>query len=170
MPITQEQNEQSVDIFSEMVRLLGIQASASAVKEEERTWISVKSEEAGRLIGRKGQYLESLELILNRILRRKFGKCGWVELEIDGYQRRRPTGPEGRRPEVDEEKLTRIASDTAKEVRRWGDPARIGPFNAAERRVIHMVLRDDPKIETESEEADADGQKMVLIRLGTDED
>ncbi|MCK5803970.1 MAG: KH domain-containing protein [Lentisphaeria bacterium] len=166
MPITQEQSEQSVDIFSEMVRLLGIQASASAVNGEDRTWISVKSEEAGRLIGRKGQYLESLELLLNRILRRKFGKCGWVELEIDGYQKRRPTGPDGRRSKVDEEKLTRIANDTAKEVKRWEKSARIGPFNASERRVIHMVLRDDPKLETESEEADADGKKMVIVRLG----
>ena len=169
MPITQEQSQQSVDVFSEMVRLLGIQASASAVSEKERTWISVKSEEAGRLIGRKGQYLEGLELLLNRILRRKFGKCDWVELEIDGYQRRRPTGPEGRRPKVDEERLTRIADDTAKEVKRLGEPARIGPFNAAERRLIHMVLRNDPEIETESDEADADGQKMVVVRLGAHE-
>ena len=75
------------EALSEMVRLLGIEAVVSSGElEDKRLKMCLDSDNAGRLIGRKGQSLESLELLLNRIL-----KC--ANEEIRGYRRGTATRP-----------------------------------------------------------------------------
>ena len=61
--------------------------------------------------------------------------------------------------------MEHIAKDAAKEVKMWGEPKRIGPYKPGERRIIHMTLRNDPEVETESDaQPDANNCKMVEIR------
>ena len=165
MAVTQEQQEQSVSTLSSMLGALGFQVEVTPKDEEGKLVLSLKCDKPGRLIGRKGVYLDSFELLLNRILRKNHEKCDWVSIEIDGYQKRQRQPREGgRRSNVDTELLEGIARDAAKEVKRWGEEKRIGPFNSAERRVIHMTLRGLEGVESESLEADEDGRKVVVIR------
>ncbi|MBN2448791.1 MAG: KH domain-containing protein [Lentisphaeria bacterium] len=161
--------EQCRQCLHTMISLLGFQADISATEAEDTITLNLKTNEAGRLIGRRGHCLQSLELLLQTILRRQQPDCPAVEIVIDGYRNSR--GPQehgGRRSTrtpVDEERLRTMALDAAKEVVRWGEPQRIGPLDAAERRVVHMVLREEPGVTTESEEPDANGRKRVLVRL-----
>lgn len=148
--------------MTDMLGKLGFAAEVEPREDEGRLVLSLKCDKPGRLIGRKGIYIESFELLLNRILRRSFEKCDWVSLEIDGYQKRQRGG--GRRSNVDAEMLEGLARDAAKEVLRWGEEKSIGPFSAAERRVIHMALRDHEGIATESLSEEDDGRKRVVVR------
>lgn len=164
--------ESARKILEEMIGKLGIKAEVSITAAEDGTSkLELKSGEAGRLIGRKGQSLEGLELILNRILRKRTAEddgTPWVVIEVDGYSVPHHESAErhGRLSHQEMERLEMKARDVAKEVKRWGDPKKIGPYKPGERRVIHMALRDDPDVETESDpEPDSNNCKMVEIRL-----
>ncbi|MCX7915815.1 MAG: single-stranded DNA-binding protein, partial [Verrucomicrobiae bacterium] len=50
---------------------------------------------------------------------------------------------------------------------RWGEPVVIGPYNAADRRLIHEHFRNDPEIETVSETGEEGGMKKMTLRLRT---
>jgi len=154
--------EKAVRILRDFLRLLGLSAGVRAEPDgADRLVLHLETDETGRLVGRRGMYLESLELLLNRALRRSGAKSPRVTLRVPGYERRE-TG-DHRRPSVDEERLKGMALDRAKEVRRWGESAEIGPFTSRERRVIHMTLRDDPEVETRSGPDEGGGRKKIVI-------
>jgi spoIIIJ-associated protein len=165
MPLTDEQQKTSVELITRMLQLLGYEVEASVKDSGDEACISLKTPEPGRIIGRKGHSLQSIELLLNRMMRRSFAESPWIDVDVDGYEKKRRRRGRKSRQNVDEDRLTRMALDTAKEVKRWGQPKRIGPFNAAERRIIHMTLREDDEISTESEEAETEGQKRVVVKL-----
>lgn len=162
--------ESAKSILTEMLAKLGSEAEVTAVAEGAEPKLDLKSSQAGRLIGRKGQNLESLELILNRILRRQQpdeDSTPWVVIEVDGYSVPHKV-PErhGRVSKADMERLEAMALDVAKEVKYWGEPKVIGPFKPGERRIIHMTLRHDPAVETVSDaEADEHGCKRISVQL-----
>ena len=163
MPLTEEQKQQSITTLKQMTELLGFPVEVSEKEGAEEFTLSVKTSEAGRLIGRKGHYLMSLELLLNRILRKRFEQLAWVELDVDGYQKKqRP--PRGGRNDADAIRLQQMALDAAKEVKRWGEVRKLGPFTARERREIHLALRSDTEIVTESEPEQGGNLKTVVIR------
>lgn len=163
--------DQAITILTELLQRLDITAQIQP-SEDDDCKIDIKSDEAGRLIGRKGQYLESLELVMNRILRRQFADepaTPWIILDVDGYCVPKPSADNGegrrRRRGFDTERFETMALDAAKEVKRWGSPRTLGPYRPGERRIIHLTLRDDPEVETISEpEADANGCKRITIR------
>ena len=82
---------------------------------------------------------------------------------MDGYQKKqRP--PRGGRNDADAIRLQQMALDAAKEVKRWGEVRKLGPFTARERREIHLALRSDTEIVTESEPEQGGNLKTVVIR------
>lgn len=162
----------AITALSEMVRLLGIDAEVSAgALEDQRLKLCLNSTDAGRLIGRKGQSLESLELLLNRILKCADENNPWVPVEVDGYSTGRTggDGPRRRGERVDQERFQSLANDTAKEVKLWQKEKKIGPFSPAERRIIHLTLKEDEEVFTESEALPEEGgRKFVIVRLKND--
>ncbi|MBP5641019.1 MAG: KH domain-containing protein [Victivallales bacterium] len=162
--------ELSKGILCEMLEKLGNDAEVTIVSDAAEPKLDLKSSQAGRLIGRKGQNLEALEMVLNRILRRKLqdeDNTPWVVLEVDGYcVPHKSVEHHGRVSKSDMETLKAMALDAAKEVKYWGEPKVVGPYRPGERRIIHMTLRNDPAVETVSDaEADANGCKRVTIRM-----
>ncbi len=159
----------SVAVLSEMVEHLGLEATVTTdLIEGKRLKLCIDSKESGRLIGRKGQNLESLELLLNRIMKRNDENNPWIPVEVDGYSTGR-TGGDGlrRRGErIDKERFECLAVEAAKEVKRWQQEKKLGPFSPAERRVIHITLEQDEQISTQSEPIPGDtGRKYVIVKL-----
>lgn len=168
MAIDESIRKDSIERLSRMVSLLGFRAEVGTEEAEDALILTLKTEDAGRLIGRKGHCLQALELLLDRMLRKQHGEGPTVQISIDGYRNPREAGGESRRggrSNVDEERLRQLAEETAKEVKRWGETRKTGPLSAAERRIVHMALRGDHEIETESDEPDQNGCKCVIVRL-----
>lgn len=99
-PKFEEQKERATKILMTMFDYLGLEASLRIEEKGSRIAIKIISEDAGRIIGRKGQTLESLQLLLNRIMFRNEEDCPRLTLDIDGYARgnvrgRREDGEEG---------------------------------------------------------------------------
>lgn len=164
MALTDEQKTHSREVVEGMLMRLGLDAQPEERSEGDDFVLKLKTDDPGRLIGRKGHCLRSLELLLNRVMRKRWHRCPWVELDVDGYQRKRRGRSRRSRANVDEERLEQIAVDAAKEVRRWGKARKLAPMDAAERRVVHMALRDEEGIETVSEDDGAEGRKRIIIR------
>ena len=149
---------------------------------ENKLALKIKSTEPGRIIGRKGQTLDSLQLLLNRIMFKGEEECPRISIDIDGYAEngskserpRRERSERGERGErrqrrerrgsgASEEQLIEQAKDAAKEVKKWGEPVTLPKMNAHDRRIIHITLENDPEIMTESE---GEGNlKKVVVSL-----
>lgn len=174
MAIDESVRKDSIERLSRMVTLLGFRADVGTEESEDALILTLKTEDAGRLIGRKGHCLQALELLLDRMLRKQHGEGPTVQISIDGYRNPREPGADSRRggraSNVDEERLRRLAEDTAKEVKRWGETQKTGPLSAAERRIVHMALRADHEVETESDAPDQNGCKRVIVRLAKRKD
>ena len=164
----EERQAKAVEFLQGALTRLGIQAEIEVEQAEEGAFkLQLQSENAGRLIGRKGQVLEALELLLNRILKRQDEKAPWVPIEIDGYTTGHTAGEHragGAHLDSEEaERFEHLALDAAKEVRHWKQEKRLGPYLPAERRIIHTALKGDPEVTTESIEAPEAGPRMKYV-------
>ena len=170
MALTKEQSELAVSTLQKMADLLGLPATAEDISSGDDAVLTLRTPEAGRLIGRKGQFLESLELLLNRLIHKAPNDFAYVVLDVDGYRHDgnrhgdgRHGGPGAERREASPE-LERQALDMAKEVRRWGQAKTLGPLTPGQRRGVHMILRSVPGVETESGPDEGNGMKLLTIK------
>lgn len=81
----EEQKDKATRTLMTMLDFLGLEATLRVEEKGSRLGIKISSPEAGRIIGRKGQSLESLQTLLDRILFRGEESGPRVMLDIDGY-------------------------------------------------------------------------------------
>ena len=81
----EEQKSKIIKILTTMFDYLGLTAALRVEEKGGRIAVKISSEDAGRIIGRKGQTLESLQLLLNRIMFKDDEECPHIMLDIDGY-------------------------------------------------------------------------------------
>jgi len=174
-----------------MLDYLGLNASVKGEERNGKIVLLTSSDDAGRIIGKRGQSLQSLELLLNRMATKNDIECPWITIDIDGYSKgnsrdykndsrrdRKPPSTEGRREshptttnkrsnsDEDSENIKLQAQDAAKEVKRWGESITMPPMNSHDRRLVHMVLKEDSGIKTESVAVSgSDRLKSVIISL-----
>ena len=165
-----------------MLDYLGLNADLKAEVNENNLVLKIKSTEPGRIIGRKGQTLDSLQLLLNRIMFKGEEDCPRISIDIDGYaengsksehprrerseradRNERRQRRERRGSGASEEQLIEQAKDAAKEVKKWGEPVTLPKMNAHDRRIIHITLENDPELMTASEGEGA--LKKVIVSL-----
>jgi spoIIIJ-associated protein len=131
---------------------LGFPTTVEEHKLEEGVLLDVKTDDAGRLIGRQGQTLSDLQYITNRLLFQQDATAPKVMVDVGGYRAQA------------REALVKKARDAAEKVRRWGDTVELEPMAAFDRRVVHQALKDDPDVETHSVEVDGTDKKAILLR------
>ncbi|MDD2478367.1 MAG: KH domain-containing protein [Victivallaceae bacterium] len=81
----EEQKSKTISTLGTMLEYLGLDAKLRAEERNSKIVIKILSEDAGRIIGRKGQTLESLQMLLNRMLFNKDTEFPRITLDIDGY-------------------------------------------------------------------------------------
>lgn len=139
-------------ILEELLRHLEFDATVEEHVMEDGTFLDVKTEESGRLIGRQGQTLSDLQYITNRLLFQEDQNAPKVTVDVGGYRAQA------------RDALVKKAQAAAEKVRRWGDVVELEPMNAFDRRIIHNALKDDPGIETHSVEVEGTTKKAMLLR------
>ncbi|HUB87217.1 MAG TPA: R3H domain-containing nucleic acid-binding protein [Verrucomicrobiae bacterium] len=131
---------------------LGFEATVEEQQMDDGILLDVKTDDAGRLIGRQGQTLADLQYITNRLLFQQDNTAPKIMLDVGGYRAQA------------REALVKRAKEAADKVRRWGDAVELEPLNAFDRRVVHQALRDDPDVESHSVEVDGTDKKAILLR------
>ncbi len=106
--------------------------------DDEELRVEIYGGDPGKVIGRAGRTLAALEYITNAVINRDEGSRVRVSVDVGGYKRRR------------DERLRGEARKAAGRVRKTGRPVELEAMSAAERRVVHMALADDPDIVSES--------------------
>lgn len=147
-------------LLSEIVRLMGFQAEVRASwqddgdesfdeHDEDEQYegqarsgryllLDVEGSELGALIGRRGETLENIQYLLRLMVNQKLHKWKNIVIDVEHYKARRIT------------QLTQLAERMAEQVARTGRSISLEPMPANERRIVHMTLRDHPKVYTES--------------------
>jgi len=121
-----------------------------ATKEVSPLVLNVVGDDLGVLIGRRGETLRDLQFILRLIVSRKIGQWPNVVLDVESYKARRSSS------------LQSLARRMADQVRKTRQPVVLEPMPAHERRIIHLALRDDPDVYTESTGEDEARKVQIL--------
>lgn len=111
----------------------------TCVDKEGALSIEMKGNNMGILIGKRGQTLDSLQYLANRVANKHQDGYVRVKLDTENYRARR------------EETLKNLAKNIAYKVKRSRRPVSLEPMNPYERRIIHSALQNDPYVTTHSE-------------------
>jgi spoIIIJ-associated protein len=148
-------------ILEDLLEHMDIQAYVTAVRStvpgqhgepEETITLHVEGadEEAmGLLIGRRGETLRSLQFMVNLLVSRNVQKWPQIVVDVGNYRQRRQESLEG------------LARRMAERVRQGGRPITLEPMGAYERRIVHLALRADPTVYTQST-GEGENRKVVI--------
>jgi spoIIIJ-associated protein len=134
----------SEEVVSKLIHHLGMKAQVSAHFDEEsqddrhNILVDVRGEDLSALIGRHAETLNAFQHVASLIVGKESQQ--WVQLTIDveGYRARR------------EKQLRQLARRMADQVTKTGRKMTMEPMPSSERRVVHIELRGDPAVMTES--------------------
>jgi spoIIIJ-associated protein len=149
-------------ILEDLLERMDIQAYVTAVTSqvpgqrgdvEETLTLHVEGadEEAmGLLIGRRGETLRSVQFLVNLLVSRRVQKWPQIVVDVGNYRQRRQESLEG------------LARRMAERVQQTGRSLMLEPMGAYERRIVHLALRDDPTVYTESS-GEGENRKVVIF-------
>jgi spoIIIJ-associated protein len=146
------------EILEELLRHMGLEVNVS-VETGDTSKLDVRGdpddkEALGALIGRKGERLSALQHLVNLMLSRRLGAWTRVLVDVEDYRGRR------------ERQLREIATRAAERVRESGKMLQLEPMPALERRWIHLALREDPDVATQSIGEEPHRRVVILRRKG----
>ncbi len=102
--------------------------------------LAVSGEESGLVIGRRGQTLDALEYLVNRVVGRDGEPgAGRVVLDVERYRERR------------REALEQLAKRLAEKAKLTGRVVTLNPMSPRDRRIVHLTLQDDSDVTTRSQ-------------------
>ena len=136
--VTMETCRKFVQDVLEAMHMEDVQVTAST-DEEGALAINMDGKDMGILIGKRGQTLDSLQYLTNRVANKMQSGYVRVKLDTEDYRRRR------------KETLENLARNIASKVKRTRRTVALEPMNPYERRIIHSALQADPAVTTHSE-------------------
>jgi spoIIIJ-associated protein len=143
-------------ILEELMRRMGFDVRVEVMAgETSRLNVmgdEVEKEALGALIGRKGERLSALQHLVNLMLSKQIGEWTRVLVDVEDYRGRR------------ERQLREIALRAAARVVETGKMLQLEPMPALERRWIHLSLRDNPDVVTQSIGEEPNRRVVVLPR------
>jgi spoIIIJ-associated protein len=138
-PYDEDPAELLEELLREVTDGLGLECEIVVEQEDDLLRGSVGGEDVGLLIGRRGQTIDAVQHLAQRIVFPGGKSAARVLIDADGYRERRA------------EALRGDADDAAEEALRSGAPIELDPMPASERRVVHEYLRERGGVETHSE-------------------
>lgn len=133
--IPRESLEQARKIVSDILTLMNM---PSEVRIREDDFIEVAGDGSGLLIGKRGQTIDSLQFITNRILNKNREEPIYVTIDTEGYRERHVSH------------LRSMAIKIGQKVKRTGQSVSLEKMNPYDRRIIHLTLKNDSRVNTKS--------------------
>jgi spoIIIJ-associated protein len=133
--------EKAKEVLTEILKLMGIQAQVElrVGEKSDEIVVEIRAENSGLLIGRKGQTLEALQYLVSRIAgERGVTEGSHIVVDIENYRQRR------------RKSLEDMALRLGEKAKRQRKTVTVDALSAADRRIIHAALQDDPWVTTKS--------------------
>jgi spoIIIJ-associated protein len=127
------------ELLEEIVDSMGLDVDVRIEQSDGVLMGSVEGEDVGLFIGRRGQTIDAVQHLAQRIVFHGGAPNARVVIDADGYRERRA------------ETLRSAALDAAEEALRTGRAVELDPMPASERRIVHEYLRERGDVETHSE-------------------
>lgn len=131
-------------VISKLIAMMGLEAQVSAhygdTDRDDRRYINVdvRGSDLSVLIGRRSETLNAFQYVASLIIGKDTQQFVQLTVDVEGYRERR------------EKQLVQMAKRMADQVVKNGRKQTLEPMPAAERRIIHIALRDHPAVMTES--------------------
>ena len=126
------------DVVKRLIDFITTDAEVDVVRNGDKIRYNVSGGNTALLIGKRGQTLEAMQYLVEKIVNKQHEKHIRIQLDIEGYLSSR------------REKLEGLALRLGEKVKRTGKPVTVGQFNAHDRRIIHMILKEDNALRTQS--------------------
>ena len=143
-------------VVSKLLHMMGLEAQVSAhygdTDRDDRRYINVdvRGSDLSVLIGRRSETLNAFQYIASLIIGRETQQFVQLVVDVEGYRDRR------------EKQLVQMAKRMADQVAKNGRKQTLEPMPSAERRIIHIALREHPAVTTESTGEDP-YRKVVIL-------
>ena len=156
--LTDDELDTIADVAVSVVRsiLSHFDADGSPIDEYEgdegELILDITAPDLAVLIGRHGRTLESLQTLVSLLVSRKLGFRYPVSVDVEGYKSRR------------HDKVISMAKSAASRAVSQGRTVNLPPMSAYERRLVHIALREDDRIDTHSEGVDPERRVVITLR------
>jgi spoIIIJ-associated protein len=143
-------NANPKELLDTMLGHLDYSFEIKEFESEKGLTLQVYSPERERLLGRRGELLEDIQFLLNRMLQAKEKDAPRVVVDIEHWR------------EMKDDSLLQRVRQMADVVRSSGRPYQLEPMNSYQRRIIHNAFKDDPDVMTWSPQDDARIKRITL--------
>lgn len=142
--IKSNRKQQSLELVKEyvlqVIDAMGYEASMEIIyKNKDEVIMNISSAEASRIIGRRGQVLNSLQVLAQNYFNHLEKGFTIITLDIENYREKR------------RETLQNLALNMSKKAIATGEPVKFEPMPNYERKIMHQILAKIDNIETYSE-------------------
>jgi spoIIIJ-associated protein len=134
-----EQWGKAETILRAILEGLGLEAELQIEERGDAPYFDVKGKDLGLLIGRQGQTLDAVQSIINAVSARGNPEHRQIIVDAEGYRERQKRSVE----DLAERMAQRAIAERGTIVLR--------PMGAYERKLVHLILKDNPEVETLSE-------------------
>lgn len=132
------------------VRLISPESVIQCSQVQNVIRFSIEGGDAARLIGKKGQTLDAIQYIAEKAIHKLYGTGISFEIDVEGYLDRRKS------------ELTQLAAKLAQKASESGKPMVINRINAHDRRIVHLALKKNSEIRTQSA-GNGDLRKLLIL-------
>jgi spoIIIJ-associated protein len=143
--------EKVSELLENILGLLGLEGSFEVEEKEDSIFVSIDTNEPGKLIGKMGETLAALQLILNLALSRSVGMENSKRVVVDVSDWRKSK----------EEDLAHKARGWAEQVLETKEPMELQPMPAWQRRIVHMTIEQTAGVKSESSGEGADRHLII---------
>lgn len=149
-----ERSRQALDFVTDLIRKMQMDCDVRLVRprdpDDSEICIEISGDDAGRVIGKKGQVLTAVQFLTNRIVNRPGLEKRHILVDAEGYRRRR------------EDSLATMARRLGKQAVSDGKIITFEPMNPRDRRVVHLALAKFEGVVTKSE-GEGDDRRVQII-------
>jgi spoIIIJ-associated protein len=137
------------EFMTALVDRMGLDGTVDAYDAGDVIAVDVATKETGLFIGQKGETIDAMQYLLNVVIYKNRQFLKRIVVDSEGYRQRRIEAIQGM--------AHRIARRALREKR----PLSLPPMSAAERRVVHLFLKENPNVTTASEGKEEDRRVTV---------
>lgn len=138
------------ELLDTMLGYLGFVVEVQQCDQDGEPLLQVVSHEPELLLGHRGETLDHLQFLLNKLVHNADPKAPRFHVDVDHYRQMKK--------DTLEAKVRKVADSVAAS----GQAVQLEPMNAYERRIVHQALKDDPNVETVSSSDDARIKRLII--------
>jgi spoIIIJ-associated protein len=144
------ESEIAADYFEGLLDILDYDGDIDELVQNGRPMVEVVGGRLGALVGQRGATLEALQELTRLAIFRQTGSPSRLLLDVGGYRASR------------RKELGAIAKNAAEKVKEYGEPVRLEPMSAFERKCVHDVINALPGVASESEGVEP--SRRIVVR------